>query len=195
MLQWPDLGFHAPDGILVPEDEPGFALRLARYCARNPVALERLEYAAPAKRVRYRSDKRDGPTAGTETVEPLEFLARVTAHIPDQHQLMTRYYGWYANRSRGNRLKRAGEETPEPPPAVAERGALPRQEARRRWGDPARPVFEVEPLRCPGCAGPMRIVAFLTEREAIDRILHFLRRPRPPPLPARAGPPAAPQLS
>jgi hypothetical protein len=83
------------------------------------VALERLTYEAPARpvrgatdadtpaTVRYRSDKTEGPTAGTETVDPLEFLARVTAHIPDKHQVMTRYYGWYANRPRGHR-RRAG---------------------------------------------------------------------------------------
>ena len=43
--------------------------RLARYCARNPVALERLTYDA-ADRVTYGSDKVDGPTAGRETVDP-----------------------------------------------------------------------------------------------------------------------------
>ncbi len=39
-----------------------FATRLARYGARNPVALEQLPYD--------RSDKSEGPTAGTETVHP-----------------------------------------------------------------------------------------------------------------------------
>jgi len=42
----------------------------------------------------YRSDKSEGPTAGTETVDPLEFLARVLVHIPDKGQVTTRYYGW-----------------------------------------------------------------------------------------------------
>lgn len=43
------------------------------------MALERLTYE-PAAPVRYRSDKTEGLTAGTEPVDPLEFLARVTAH-------------------------------------------------------------------------------------------------------------------
>lgn len=89
------------DAMLVPDGDMAFALRLARYCARNPVALERLEYDVSARAVRYRSDKSDGPTAGRETVDPLEFLARLTAHIPNKHQVMTRYYGYYANRVRG----------------------------------------------------------------------------------------------
>ena len=66
------------------EDDRAFATRLARYCARNPVALERLTYDRAARAVTYRSDKSEGPTAGTETVDPLEFLARVLVHIPDQ---------------------------------------------------------------------------------------------------------------
>ena len=37
--------------------------------------------------------KSPGPTAGTETVDPLEFLARVLVHIPDKGHVTTRYYG------------------------------------------------------------------------------------------------------
>ena len=61
-----------------------------------------LEYIEK-KAVSYRSDKSEGPTAGPETVNPLEFLARVLVHIPDQGHVTRRYYGWYANRRRGMR--------------------------------------------------------------------------------------------
>ena len=120
MLTWPHSGFHVHDAVLVPDGDVAFALRLARYCARNPVALERLEYDAAARQVRYRSDKADGPTAGTETGDPLEFLARVTAHVSNRHQVLTRYYGYYANRVRG-RGARAGkprELRPRRPPSL-----------------------------------------------------------------------------
>jgi hypothetical protein len=70
--------------VWVSEDDRAFAPRLARDCARNPVALERLTYDRAAKAVTYCSDKSEGPTAGTETADPLEFLARVLVHIPDQ---------------------------------------------------------------------------------------------------------------
>jgi hypothetical protein len=69
--------------VWVSEDDRAFATRLARYCARNPVALERLTYDRIVTAVTYRSDKSEGPTAGTETADPLEFLARVLVHIPD----------------------------------------------------------------------------------------------------------------
>jgi hypothetical protein len=76
MLHWPHSGFHVHDSVFVPEGDTDFALRLARYCARNPVALERMEYGAKSGRVIYRSDKSEGPTARTELLDPLEFLAR-----------------------------------------------------------------------------------------------------------------------
>ena len=40
MLAWPHSGFHVHDGVWVSEDDRPFALRLARYYARNPVALD-----------------------------------------------------------------------------------------------------------------------------------------------------------
>ena len=79
----PHSGFHVHTAVWIREDDRAFATRLARYCARNPVALERLTYDRAAKAVTYRSDKADGPTAVTETVDPLEFLAQVLVHIPD----------------------------------------------------------------------------------------------------------------
>ena len=164
-----------------------FALRLARYCARNPVALERLEYDASARQVRYRSDKADGPTAGTDTVDPLEFLARVTAHIPNKHQVMTRYYGYYANRVRGTRKRR--EDLPAGPPPIAAPVPLALREARRRWAELLRQIFEVDPLRCPECGAEMRIVACISERAVIDRILDHVRRTRE----SARGPPCAPR--
>ena len=60
-------------------------------------------YDRAERTVTYRSDKSEGPTAGTETADPLAFLARVLVHIPDKGQVTTRYYGWYATRPRGMR--------------------------------------------------------------------------------------------
>ena len=34
-----------------------------------------------------------------------EFIATITQHIPDKHFQMVRYYGWYSNTSRGEKIK------------------------------------------------------------------------------------------
>ena len=44
-------------------------------------------------------------SAGTS----LEFIARVTSHIPDKGQVMVRYYGLYANAHRETAPAEAGE--------------------------------------------------------------------------------------
>ena len=64
------------------------------------------------------------------------------------------------------------------PITVAEPEALPLREARRRWAELLRRIYEVDPLTCPACGGAMRILAFLNERAVIDRILEHLRRTR-----------------
>ncbi len=64
------------------------------------------------------------------------------------------------------------------PITVAEPEALPLREARRRWAELLRRIYEVDPLTCPACGGAMRILAFLTERAVIYRILDHLRRTR-----------------
>ncbi len=49
---------------------------------RYPLALERLTNDRAAKTVTYSSDKSAGLTAGSETVDPLTFLARALVQIP-----------------------------------------------------------------------------------------------------------------
>ena len=50
MLAWPHSGFHVHTAVWVPEDDRAFATRLARYCARNPVAVLEMYYDRPFQR-------------------------------------------------------------------------------------------------------------------------------------------------
>jgi len=52
--------------------------------------------------------KGEDTRTGSETVDPLESLARVLSHIPDKGQVMQRHHGWYANRPRGDAAPRCG---------------------------------------------------------------------------------------
>ena len=120
-LTWPHSGFPVHPAVWVSEDDRAFATRLARYCARHPVALERLTYDRTAKAVTYRSDKSEGPTPGTETADPLAFVARVLVHIPETGPVTTRDSGWSAHRPRGMRRQA------EPTRPVRRRRSSPRQ--------------------------------------------------------------------
>lgn len=188
MLQWPHSGFQVHAGVGVPEDDRAFALRLARYCARNPVALERMSYDPALEQVTYRSDKAEGPTAGTATVGPLEFLARLVTHIPDPGQVMQRYYGWYASRTRGMRRRQAPDAV-EAPVAIVDPVDWSLRAARFRWAELLRRIFEVDPLACPRCRGLMRIVAVVTDPAVIAAILTHRARVRDPTRRSRSPPP------
>jgi hypothetical protein len=45
-----------------------------------------MEYDEQHSAVTYHSDKPTGPTAGSETTDALEFLARLTSHIPNTYK-------------------------------------------------------------------------------------------------------------
>jgi len=65
---------------------------------RPTLVLERLSFLDRGGKVGCRWG-RDG--AEQETMDYLDFIARVTSHIPDKGQVMVRYYGLYANAHRG----------------------------------------------------------------------------------------------
>ena len=44
-----------------------------------------------------------GPKRNFQIFDPLDFLAEVTQHIPEQGEHLIRYYGWYSNKKRGHR--------------------------------------------------------------------------------------------
>jgi hypothetical protein len=108
----------------------------------------------------------------------LEFIARVTTHIPDKGQVMVRYYGLYANAHRGKERK-AGLS----PLALRKEDLKPAPS--KGWAEMIRKVFEVDPMICPKCGGTMKVVAFLTEHAVVDRIIAHLKlafaAERPPP--------------
>ena len=46
---------------------------------------------------------------------PCDFIARITQHIPDKSFQLGRYYGWYSNKMRGQRLKQTEAEVVDAP--------------------------------------------------------------------------------
>jgi hypothetical protein len=75
---------------------------VARYIAKPILALTRLSFNGTQGKVVYRYGK-----AGADKVEMdyLDFIARVTAHIPDKGQVMIRYYNeWCCQQSCSSRL-------------------------------------------------------------------------------------------
>jgi len=105
---------------------------------------------------------RDG--AKLETMDYLEFIARVTSHIPDKGQVMVRYYGLYANAHRG-KVRKADrvpvllgmvEEEPRPVPSKGWAALAPKRRIGLRSAEMIRKVYEVDPLVCPNSEASYR---------------------------------------
>ncbi|MGA2587753.1 MAG: hypothetical protein ABSF88_12120 [Candidatus Aminicenantales bacterium] len=43
------------------------------------------------------------------------------------------------------------------------------------WAAMIRKVYEVDPMVCPKCGGQMKVVAFITDYAAVDRIIDHLK--------------------
>ena len=174
ILSWRRTGFNVHSRVRARTKSE--AERVGKYMIRPLLSLERLSFSEKEGKILYRYGKE---VRETERMDYLEFIARVTSHIPDKGQVTVRYYGLYANAHRGKLWKASlgplplrMEEEPRRPPA-------------KGWAEMIRKVFEVDPMVCPQCGGKMRIIAFLTDYSVVDRIINHLKltfsAERPPP--------------
>ena len=144
---------------------------------RPILSLNRLSFDEADGKVCYKYGK---DSSELEKIDYLEFIARVTSHIPDKGQVMIRYYGVYANAHRG-KINKAGVSRSHPPIIDDKVSFVP----SKGWAEMIRKVFEVDPLLCPSCGGQMSIISFIEEPKIIDRIIAHLEltfdAERPPP--------------
>ncbi len=80
------------------------------------------------------------------------------------------------------------------PPAPVEPVSEFASRARAAWARLIRKVYEADPLECPRCKGPMRVIALIDDPPVVRRILDHLGRwapeamERSPPVPPEAWP-------
>ncbi len=173
-LTWPHSGFHSHTASGFPEMTGPLPLGAPGTAPATRSCWNGFTDDRTAKAVTYLSHTADDPTAGTETADPVQSLARVLVRIPETGHVTTRLYGWYANRHRGMRDKAApalGDE----PPAIVLAPRLAPSEASRHRAALRQHIFEVAPLRSMKYRGPRWILACTTQSSVIDQILARLR--------------------
>ncbi|MBZ5589027.1 MAG: transposase [Acidobacteriia bacterium] len=180
LLSWRHSGFSVHTSVTVPQDDGAGLERLARYLLRPPVSLERLHVDEQARTIAYarRAGHGAGLPSSSPPLDPDEFLARVLMHIPEPRLHEIRYCGAYSSVVRARRRcaqATAGAASPPGGPAGAQPPDDPDLRAlRHRWAELIRRIYEVDPLVCPRCGGPMRIIAFITQPKVIATILAHL---------------------
>src|ERR1019366_909054 len=160
---WHHSGFSVHNFVTVAAGDGRALEALARYCLRNPVSLTRLRWEPGSQTATYRPRAgHDGEQA--ETLDALDFVARLLAHVPDPRRHLVHYYGAYSNVVRGNLKARSQAQQTEPLVAGPGEDAPPPRDSaspslaalRRGWAQLIRRVYEIDPLVCPRCRGVMR---------------------------------------
>jgi len=136
----------------------------------SPFALEKLRYQASTGAITYQSRMHPVLKRNFEIFSACDWLAALTAHIPNAGEHLVRYYGWYSNVNRGKRRKAQGGELT----SIEEFTQVSGTAAKHAWARLIKQVYEVDPLVCPRCAGAMRIIAFLEQPDVIAKILTHL---------------------
>jgi hypothetical protein len=192
-------GFNLHAGVRVAADDRDGLERLCRYMARPAVAAERVS-VMPDGNVAYRVKSPRSAGATHRVMTPMEFMARLCALVPPRTPLV-RYHGVVAPNSPWRvavvplppgvyvAVGCAGPATaPAPVVAVGEAsgavasgkgagargGAVPMPSGRIDWARLMWRVWAVDALLCPGCGGRMKMIAALTERAGIVRVLEHL---------------------
>ena len=176
LLSWEHSGFSVDNEVHVGAHDPEGRRQLARYMIRNPFSLEKMEYKEEQGVVVCRSKLHATLNRNFQIMPGAAWLKLLLQHVPDRGEHLVRYYGWYSNRSRGER-KALESESPEATPTCTETIEADNafsQAARSAWARLIKKVYEVDPLICPHCGGEMRFVAVIEEAPIIERILRHV---------------------
>ena len=115
----------------------------------------------------------------------LEFLALLSAQVPNRGESVTRYFGRYSSRARGERKKK---ERAAASATILSGGDEPFEEKHKpslSWAECMKRFYEIDPLACPKCGSQMRIIAFLTDHHEIEKIMKsqgIAKAQAPPPI-------------
>jgi hypothetical protein len=173
LLSWVHPGFSvfagpAVDGVAVTSLESQ-----GRYITRPALAMDALRQLDDGN---LALDTPPDPRTGASLLvfDPLEWIHRITSHIPDPGRHCQRFYGAYSNRA--SVVKPCAQGDSADARDEGHNSDLSR-EARSTWARLVRKIFETDPLLCP-CGARMRIVSFITEPRVVDRILRHLHSER-----------------
>lgn len=151
LLSWRHPGFSVYQGEAIAPDDHETRQRLARYTVHPPVALDRLRYHPETAQVAYDArnhDRSGAPDASPAHIVPaLDFLAALCTHVLDAGQQLVRYCGACSNVRR----------------------------LRRSWARLIKKMYEADPLICPRCRGPLKIISLIDSAPVIERILRHLK--------------------
>jgi hypothetical protein len=201
LLFWKHSGFHIHDGGEKPvaaHDSAG-RKRLAEYLLRHPFSLQKITWNASTQTVIYRSKRHYNTKRNFEIFKAPDFIAAVIDHLPPKGKQTVRYYGLYSNKTRGQQSLIPDRIIRPPAPPSNQQSEInnlsvvasaksdhqseillvpapPKQSARSMrplWRDMILKVWGADPLQCPCCKSPMKLVGAVKRPEQIEFFLRL----------------------
>jgi hypothetical protein len=162
--------------------------RLVRYCARPPLADDRLRKLPDGRYLlTLKTPWRDGTTH--LRFDPIELMERLAAQIPKPRINLVLYAGVLAPNAK-LRAEVVRHARPAPPLDSPATETQTRAE-RETWAELMRVTFQLDALACPRCGGRLRHLATILDARIARKLLEHLGLPAraPPELPPRDPPP------
>jgi len=129
LLGWRHSGFSLHTAVRIGSDDTEGRRALSESILRSPFSQEKLRYQAKTGTIIYRSKMHPVLKRNFEVFSACDWLAALTAHIPNAGEHLVRYSGWYSTVSRGKRRKAQGES----PTTVEESIDLSASAAKHAW--------------------------------------------------------------
>ncbi len=149
LMSWGHSGFHVyATEPFDPSDTQTLTNRLA-YAYRLPAPLNRLSFNNGMVTVEARKQ--------TLTLTPVDFIAKLTLHIPNRYQNVRRYAGFYS--SNIQRMVRLAKPNKSPDSALPELET--RSPVKPKWATLIAKVFGELPIKCPRCGTAMDLKEFI----------------------------------
>jgi hypothetical protein len=195
VLLWKHSGFSVNADVAVPPGDTEGLERVACYLLKPPLSLQRMSYTSGAPAVVYRGKFNPSCGANFVALDPKEFLVKILCLVLPPYECVVRYYGAASStaRRRSQEPSAKDEEVAEADPLLSEEARVvqdtaPAQPCLSPWARLLAKIHRVDPLRCPVCGGPMRVIALIHDPAVIERILRHIGRWDPPRGPPREAP-------
>ena len=117
---------------------------IGRYLGRPVIATSRID-SYDGDFVTFHYNRHEDEKLITETIPVLDFMARLTQHIPEKHFKMIRYYGIYARHRKSDKYLRKA--------ISKEKHAF--LLSYNQWRNAILHYFGYDPLKCPNCGTSM----------------------------------------
>jgi hypothetical protein len=108
LLGWRHSGFSLHNAVRIGAADLDGRRGVAEYILRSPFSLEKMRYQANTGTTIYQSKMHPVLKRNFEVFTDCDWLAALTAHIPNAAEHLVRYHGWYSNVTRGETAEGAG---------------------------------------------------------------------------------------